>query len=332
MVAGTTWFVSKTGIKKMTEDKPITCCAGIDVSKAKLDAVVVPGGEHLEVAYTRQGLRELDAFLARHQVARIGFEASGGYERRLLEHLRAGPIPAVRLQPGQVKAFAKSRLRRAKNDKLDAELIALFTASLEHLPPLPGHLTMELAEHLTFIEQIEDRLVLAKTSLETTLNPRLRRMHEAEITRLETRRKREIMLLAKAVEASSELARRLARVCSIKGVGLRTGLSLVIRLPELGRLTREQVAAMAGLAPYDRDSGKTAGKRRITGGRPRLRTSLFMAGFSSIQWNPDIKAFYDRLRANKKAHLTALVAAMRKLVILANALVAKNADWQPYRP
>lgn len=332
MVAGTTWFVSKTGIKKMTEHKTNTCCAGIDVSKEKLDAVVMPGAEHLVVAYTKEGLKELDAFLSRHKVERIGFEASGGYERRLLEHLRAGSIPAVRVQPKQVRAFGAAKLRRAKNDRLDARLIALFTASLEHLPPLPGPLSIELAEHLTFIEQIEDRIVLAKTSLETTVNPRLRRLHSAEITRLETRRKAELMRLAKAVEASSELARRMARVCSIKGIGLRTGLALVIRIPELGRLSREEVAALSGLAPYDNDSGKSTGRRHISGGRPRLRTSLFMAGFSAIQWNPDIKAFYDRLRAKGKHHLSALVAAMRKLVILANAVVARDADWQPTRP
>ena len=260
MVAGTTWFVSKTGIKKMTEYKSNTCCAGIDVSKAKLDAVVMPGGEHLVVAYTKQGLKELDAFLARHKVERIGFEASGGYERR------------------------------------------------------------------------EDRLVLARTCLETTRNPRLRSLHKAEITRLETRREAELMRLAKAVEASGELARRLARVCSIKGIGLRTGLALVIRIPELGSMNRAEVAALSGLAPYDNDSGKKTGRRHISGGRPRLRTSLFMAGFSATQWNPDIRAFYERLRAKGKHHLTALVAAMRKLVILANTVVARDTDWQPNRP
>jgi hypothetical protein len=109
MVAGTTWFVSKTGIKKMTEHKTNTCCAGIDVSKEKLDAVVMPGAEHLVVAYTKEGLKELDAFLSRHKVERIGFEASGGYERRLLEHLRTGSIPAVRVQPKQVRAFSSQR-------------------------------------------------------------------------------------------------------------------------------------------------------------------------------------------------------------------------------
>jgi transposase len=316
----------------MTEKDTITICAGIDVSKSKLDIVVLPSGEHLEVAYTKQGLKQLDAFLDRHKVERIGFEASGGYEQRLLAHLRAGSTPAGRLQPAQVKAFAKSRLKRAKNDRLDAERIARFTAQLERLPPLPDELSLALAEHLTFIEQIEDRLVFEKTCLETTMSPRLRRLHEAEIRRLETRRELELMRLAKAVEACSERARRLARVCSIKGIGLRTGLTLVIRIPELGSLSREEVAALAGLAPYDNDSGKSSKQRRIAGGRPRLRKSLFMAGFSAIQWNPDIKAFYDRLRAKGKHHLTALTAAMRKLIILANAIVARNTDWTPERP
>ena len=332
MVAGTTWFESKTGIKKMTDDKTIICCAGIDVAKDKLDVALWPCGTHAVFAYSGAGLAELDRFLAAHKVGRIGFEASGGYERRLLEHLRDRGIAAVRLQPAQVKAFARSRLRRAKNDRLDAQLIAVFTAHLDKLPPLPAKVTLELAEHLTFIEQIEDQLVAAKTRLETTASPRFRKLHSAEIRRLELRREVELMRLAKAVEASEELARRLARVCSIKGIGLRTGLAFVIRLPELGSLTREEAAALTGLAPYDNDSGRCSGKRSIKGGRPRLRTSVFMAGFSATRWNPDIKAFYDRLRAKGKHHLTALVAAMRKLVILANAVVARDTDWQPVRP
>ena len=316
----------------MTEHETIICCAGIDVSKAKLDVALWPGGGHKVFAYTAAGLRELDRFLAAHKVERIGFEASGGYERRLLEHLRAGAIPAVRLQPAQVKAFARSKLQRAKSDKLDARLIAQFTAQVERLPPLPEPLTIELAEHLTFIEQLEDQQAAAKTRLETTANPRLRALHSADIRRLEARREAEMMRLAKAVEASSELARRLARVCSIKGIGLRTGLALVIRLPELGDLSREEAAALAGVAPYDDDSGKRSGKRMIRGGRGRLRTSLFMSAFSATRWNPGIKAFYERLRNKGKPHLTALVAAMRKLVILANAVVARNTDWQPVRP
>ena len=280
------WFVSKTGIKKMTKDDDNTCCAGIDLSKSKLDAALWPSGEHRVFDYTADGLRQLSRFLVEAGVVRIGFEASGGYERRLLEHLRAGDIPAVRPQPAQVKSFARSRLRRAKNDKLDAMLIAAFTASLERLPGLPGQLTLELAENLTFIEQIEDQLVVVRTSLATTASPRLRRLHAAEIRRLEARREAELLRLARTVQASGELNRRLARLCSIKGIGLRTALALVIRLPELGSLSREQVAALTGVAPFDRDSGKSTGKRSVQGGRVRLRKSVFIAAFHSHQMEP----------------------------------------------
>ena len=113
-------------------------CAGIDVAKKKLDAVILPGGAHLCVPYDTAGLKRLDAFFREHKVTRIGFEASGGYEWVLLAHLRGGTIEAARFQPGQVRCFAKSRLRRAKNDKLDARIIAAFTASLEAMPPLPN--------------------------------------------------------------------------------------------------------------------------------------------------------------------------------------------------
>jgi transposase len=316
----------------MTKDNHNTCCAGVDVSKSKLDVVLWPCGTYQAFDYTAEGLRQLSRFMAEHKVGRIGFEASGGYERRLLEHLRAGAIPAVRLQPAQVKSFARAKLKRAKNDRLDAMLIAAFTASLESLPGLPSEVTMELAEHLTFIEQIEDQIVVVKTSLATTASVRLRRLYEAEIRRLEARREAELLRLAKVVEASEELSRRLARLCSIKGIGLRTGLALLIRLPELGSLSREEVAALTGVAPFDKDSGKTSGKRTVQGGRSRLRKSVFMAAFSARQWNPDLKAFYDRLRAKGKHHMTALVAVMRKLVILANAVVARDTDWQPTRP
>lgn len=316
----------------MTGDHSSICCAGIDVSKAKLDIVILPGGGHLTVDYTVQGLHDLDAWLARNAVQRIGFEASGGYELRLLEHLRGGSIPAVRLQPAQVKAYGRAMLKRAKTDRLDAELIALFTASLKHLPELPDPVVGALAEHLTFIEQIEDRLAWEKTALETTRDTRLRRLRSAEIRRLDTRRDAEILLLAKAVRTSAEEARRLSLLTSIKGIGQRTALALIVRLPELGRISREEAAALAGVAPYAKDSGKSHKPRTIAGGRARLRKSLFMAAFAAAQWNPDLKTFYTRLRARGKHHLCALTATMRKLIILANAILLRGSEWNASRP
>ena len=308
-------------------------CAGIDVSKAKLDVALHPGGEHLVVEYTAAGLKKLDAFLIRHKAARVGFEASGGYEIRLMAHLRQHPTMAMaRLQPAQVRAFARSRLQRAKNDRLDALLIAAFTASLETLPQLPDPAFDELAGCLTYIEQLEDQAVVLKTCLETARDQRHRRFIAADIRRCEARREAELVHLVKTVQARTELARRYQLLMTIKGIGSRTALAILIRLPELGSLSREQAAALAGVAPFDNDSGKSSKRRTIAGGRSRLRKSLFMAAFTATRWNPGIKAFYTGLKNRGKHHLLANTAAMRKLVILANAIVARNSPWMPTPP
>lgn len=311
----------------MTE--PSMTCAGIDVSKARLDIALHPAGAHLSVCYDEAGLRRLDAFLAEHRVGRVGFEASGGYEWRLLVHLRETGVPSGRFQPGQVRHFAKSRLRWAKNDKLDAALIAAFTANLDELPPLPDARFDMLGAELTYLEQVEEQIAMLKTMAEATRVPSLRRLHEADIARLQRRRDGRILLICKVIAKDDDLARRLTLLVSIKGIGKRTALALIIRLPELGSLSREQVAALAGLAPYDDDSGARRGRRHVRSGRARLRKSLFMGAFTASRCNPDLKVLYQRLRANGKHHLLATIAVARKLVILANAVVARQTPWTP---
>ena len=224
-------------------------CAGIDVAKGKLDIALHPTGKHLQVTYDAAGLKRLDAFLVKHGVGRVGFEASGGYEWRLLVHLRASPVPAGRFQPAQVRYFAKSRLKLAKNDKLDAALIAAFTANLDALPALPDARFDTLNAELTYLEQIEDQVSVLKTMAETTRAPSLKRLHEQDIARLQKRREARMLLIAALVAKDDELARRRALLVSIKGIGLRTALALVIRLPELGSLSRGEIAALTGLAP-----------------------------------------------------------------------------------
>ena len=303
--------------------------AGIDVSKAKLDVAIHPGGTHRVFAYTAEGLALLDGFLAEQRVARVGFEASGGYEWRLLVHLRAGRIPSARLQPAQVKAFIRSGLRRAKNDRLDARAIAAFTAQLAHLPALPAAERDDVADYLTYLEQLEDQIALLKTTLETTRLPRLKAQIAADVDRLAARRLAEIAALETRLSANPDCRRTLTLLTSIKGIGLRTALAILVRLPEIGQLSREEAAALAGLAPYDDDSGKRRGLRHIHGGRQRLRKSLFMSAFSASRWNPGLKAFYDGLRARGKSHVCATVATARKLIILANAVVHRGTEWTP---
>ncbi len=307
-------------------------CAGIDVSKTRLDIAIHPGGAHLSVAYDAAGLKHLDAFVAGQGVARIGFEASGGYEWLLLAHLRGGPVEAARLQPAQVRAFARSRLRHAKNDRLDAAQIAAFTASLDELPPLPDTRFDALNAELTYLEQLEEQIVMLKTMAETTRVARLKRLHERDIARLERRRDAHMTLTAATLAGDAALARRLDLLISIKGIGLRTALALVIRLPELGSVSREEIASLVGVAPFDDDSGARKGRRHVRAGRARLRKSIFMAAFCATRWNPDLKAFYEGLRARGKNHLSATIAVARKLVILANAVVARGTPWTPQHP
>lgn len=304
-------------------------CAGIDVAKDHLDIALYPGEETLSVSYDRHGLAVLDRFLAKHAVARIGFEASGGYELKLMMHLRNGSRPAVRVQPAQVRAFARSRLLRAKNDRLDAQLIARFVSGLEVLQPLPDASFDRLSAELTYLEQLEQQVSLLKTFAETAFDSRIRHRHEQAVQRLENKRKAHLLLIEVELRLNEALSKRLDLLLSIKGIGLRSALSLVIRLPELGQTSREEIAALAGVAPYDDDSGTRRGKRRIAGGRDRLRKALFMCAFAATRHNPDLTAFYKRLRANGKDHLLAVIATARKLIILANAIILRGKPWQP---
>lgn len=309
-----------------------TICAGIDIGKARLDVALVPTGEVLCVANDAGGHAELIGWLRQHKVVRAGLEASGGYERDVLEALAGAGFEAVLLQPRQVRAYARYRLQHAKNDRIDAALIARCTAELEMVrgprdPRLPA-----LAEHLRLIEQIENDLACMKTRAEAYRETRLRRWIAQETARLEKRLKLELALLAKEVSRHEDLQRRLLLTESIEGIGRRTALTLVILMPELGQLDRAKIASLAGLAPFDRDSGKYRGLRRIHGGRHRVRKALFAAALAaSFRWNPSLVALYKRLRERGKPHKQALVACARKLLTFANAVLARNAEWVPAR-
>jgi transposase len=302
--------------------------AGIDTSKGKLDIAVHGRDGCWEVANDLPGWRKLAQLLSKAGVRRVGIEATGGYERGVVEHLRAAGFVVLVLQPIQVKAFGRSRLRRAKNDMLDAALIAACAASLEQERSAPDPRLAELAEQLTFLEQIEEDIKRFKTRLEHLDKPRLRRIVLDDIARLKARRLSQIRHIAEQLRAHHDLAVRLDLVMSIPGIGERTALALLIRMPELGRVSREEAAALAGLAPFDNDSGQYKGQRHIAGGRARLRRSLFAAALpAAFRWNKAVMAFYARLTAAGKAHNAALIACARKLLIYANTVVQRGTPW-----
>lgn len=314
----------------MSQD--ITVTAGIDTGKHHLDIALHPGGEVLQVPNDPAGWRALVGWLARHPLERIGIEASGGYERGVVERLREAGLTVVVIQPRQVRAFATYRLRRAKNDRLDAALIAACVAGLAIHDTAHDTRLAALNEHLRLVEQLEVDLVRAKTRLETYREPRMRRVQSREVARLERRLTAERASLLAAVGQHADLARRLALLQSIDGIGPRTALTLLLLMPELGTMSREAVAAMAGLAPYDHDSGTHRGMRRIAGGRDRVRRALYAAALpASFRWNERLCDFYRRLTGAGKPHKQALVACARKLLIFANAVLQRGTPWEIQR-
>lgn len=304
--------------------------AGIDTAKAKLDIAVFGQAECWQVENAHSGWQSLGARLLNAGIVRVGIEATGGYERGVVAHLRALGFEVLVLQPMQVKAHASKHGRRAKNDKIDAQLIAECAADLEMPDIAPDKRLEALAPATTYLEQIEDDITRLKIRLEHVEERRVRRIIEADITRLKARRSSEMARILDGLRAHADLARRFELVASVDGIGARTALAIVVRMPELGRISREQAAALAGLAPFDDDSGKRKGQRYIAGGRARLRRSLYAAAFpASSRWNRALVDLYQRLIARNKPHRLALVACARKLLIFANAVVQRDRPWEP---
>ncbi len=303
-------------------------CAGIDTSKRKLDVALDGRAERLQVGNTAGGHSRLADWLRQHRVKRVGIEASGGYEQAVVAELRRQGFVVIVFQPVQVRAYAIFHLQRAKNDKIDAALIAICTAAAKKIHPAPDPRLVPFAEHLTMIEQIIADIALLKNRCESCRDPRIHEVWKAEIARLKKFEKTELKGLIAAIRQHRDLAERLDLIYSVEGIGLQTAVSILVRVPEIGRITREQVAALAGVAPYDDDSGAHVGVRHIRGGRERLRRALYAAALpAAFYWNPQLIALYRRLIKAGKVHKVALIACARKLLIFANTVVARGTPW-----
>ena len=278
MVEGTKGSHHKEGSTKMS--KHTTPAAGIDTGKHKLDVALHGRKDVLQVDNDDAGHRQLSAWLRRHRVERVGIEASGGYERAVITRLRKDGFIVIRFQPLQVRAYADFRLQRAKNDKIDAVLVAACTAEAKTIREAPDPRLEPFAEHLTFIEQIEEDIVRFKTRREAVRDAKLCRCLDREIVRLKAWRALELKQLTAKLRQHQDLAHRLALAASVDGVGERTALAFIIRAPELGNISREQAAALVGLAPFDDDSAERHGQRQIAGGRGRLRKSVYPRSIS----------------------------------------------------
>jgi transposase len=303
-------------------------CAGIDTGKRKLDAALEGRPERLQVDNTADGHRLLSRWLRGHRVKRVGIEASGGYEQAAVAQLRRDGVTVIVFQPAQVRAYATFHLQRAKNDKIDAALIALCALEATKIHAAPDPRLAPFGAHLTLIEQISEDIVRLKTRRESCRDQRIRSLWNEETARLTGRLKTELKALIAAIRRHDDLAQRLALIASVDGVGLRTAVAILLRMPEIGRISREQAAALAGLAPYDDDSGNHRGARHIDGGRERLRKSLYAAALpAAFHWNKQLIAIYRRLIAVGKPHKVALIACARKLLIYVNTVVQRGTPW-----
>jgi len=305
-----------------------TICAGIDTGKRKLDVALDGSSERTQVENTPEGYKVLVEWLQLHKVKRIGIEASGGYEQAVVAELRRKRLVVIVFQPTQVRAYATFHLQRAKNDKIDAALIAACTAAVKKIHPAPDPRLLPFAEHLTMIEQIGEDIAKLKNRLESCRNERIQKLWKEQIALLAKHKRAELKALVAAIRKHRDLAARLDLIQSVGGSGLPTAVAVLVRMPEIGQITREQTAALAGLAPYDDDSGDHVGVRHIEGGRERLRRALYNAALpASFRWNPQLMALYKRLIAAGKGHKPALIACARKLLVIINAVVARGTSW-----
>lgn len=303
-------------------------CAGIDVSKAMLDVAVLKTNSTHRFANAPDGHAEMIAALRKAGVRRAGLEATGGYEQEAAQALRQAGFEVHVFQPKQVKAYAVFRLQRAKTDKIDAWLIAQCTAALDGVRPPPDGRLLGFSALLTLIDQMGEDITRTKTRAEHVRDPGVRAYHAGEIKRLRAAMCKARAQLATAIKAHDDLKARLALIQSIEGVGEPTALVLLVRMPELGSISREQSGSLTGLAPVTRQSGNSEQERHIEGGRMRVRTSLFACTQAAIIWNPELKAFYAHLIKAGKHHRVAIVACARKLVIFVNTVLHRQTPWK----
>ena len=302
--------------------------AGIDVSKDKLDVHVLPSGESRTVAYDRRGLAGLRRWLIGLGVALVAVEASGGYEREVSEVLEEAGLIVHRLNPLRVRRFAQLKGRLAKTDRLDARTIAEFASAWPQERQLRRDPRREqLAEHLLVRRHTQDTILDCINQLEHLRDGALRRLVTARKTSMERALAKLDRRLVELIAEHDDLAELSERLRSVPAVGPVLATTLIALLPELGSLTRRQVASLVGVAPFARSSGRQNSPRTIQGGREAVRRALYMAALVASRHNPVIAAFNDRL-AGKKGKVR-LVACMRKLIVTLNAIVRDDAQWQP---
>ena len=306
---------------------------GIDVAKDKVDACIRAFKLRQTCQSTAQGRRKMVGWLRKHQVAKAVLEASGGYERDWARVLRQASIEVRIVDPKRVRSFALSAGRLAKNDTIDAEMIAWFAETFKEAPGQTHD-----AAHEELLALVKGRIALvdlkirlqaqnehAASGLVQKTHARILKNLASEIAKLEA-------AIAAKIKATPHLAERAEIIESVPGFAETTSANLIAGMPELGQVSDDIAAALVGVAPYDDDSGKRRGERHIKGGRRWVRNAIYMPCLGAVtQNNPVLKAFYQRLIAKGKKPKVALVACMRKLIVILNTLIARRQKWDSSR-
>lgn len=300
---------------------------GVDVSKARLDIAVRPSGESESVTNDKAGIEALVKRLEKLQPALIVLEATGGVERQLTRALAGAQLPVVVINPRQVRDFAKATGQLAKTDRIDALVLARFGEAVRPaLRPLPDEVTVELRSLIARRRQITEMIVAERNRL-SAASKSVRKRIDAHIRWLEAELGRADNDLDQSIRQSPIWQENQDLLRTVPGIGPVISRTLLAELPELGELNRKQIAALVGIAPLNRDSGTLRGRRAIWGGRASVRAVLYMAALVASRRNAVIRAFYKRLRDGGKAPKVALVACMRKLLTILNAMIKHKSRW-----
>jgi transposase len=301
---------------------------GIDVSKHRVDVHVRPDATAFACTTDPEGLVQLANRLTALQPQLIAMEASGGYEGVVAAALTEASLPVAIVNPRQVRKFAGAIGRLAKTDAIDASVIAHFADAIRPTPkPMPDVLMLRLRELLARRRQLVVMINAEKQRLAKAADKLAQRSFKTILRSLEAERARIDRAIDTLIEQSPMFCARQDLLKSVPGIGDVVARTLIVELPELGSVDRHQIAALAGVAPMNRDSGRYRGKRRIQGGRVEVRASLYMACLVAVRHNPPLRSFYRRLRDAGKPARLALVAVMRKLLTTLNAILRDNRAW-----
>ncbi|WP_206075658.1 IS110 family transposase [Marinobacter sp. NP-4(2019)] len=301
---------------------------GVDVGKANLDIALHPSGQFYTIPNTEAHIRRFVRILKNYEIERIVVEASGRHEHVLVQACHQAGLPIIIVNPISVRRYAQAIGVLAKTDRIDAKVIAQYAATLKpEFKPIPDKTSQKIRDLLIRRTQLLEMSTMEKNRLQI-LPKSLHRSIKSLLKMLQNQIEAVTRQIEQEVAKVDHWRTKMEIMTSVPGVGKVLAYTFLSELPELGSLNRKEIAALVGVAPINRDSGKLNGKRRIRGGRHRVRTVMFMAMLSSIQCNPVFKRFYERLKAQGKTPKVALIACMRKMIVVLNTMIKNQEVWR----